>query len=144
LNTFLPYKSFVKSAKCLDYKRLGKQRIEAWQIYLALTKEDYGWKNHPIVKMWRGYELALLYYGFFVSYEWIQRGYKDNMCDRFINEMKKIGTKYMYMPFWLGSKKFHASMKSNLLRKDKKWYSQFGWKVKNNLPYYWIKKTKEK
>jgi len=42
MNTFLPYPDFVKSAQCLDYRRLGKQRVEAWQIYLALTKENYG------------------------------------------------------------------------------------------------------
>ena len=139
MNTFLPYKSFVKSAQCLDYKRLGKQRVEAWQIYLALTKKNYGWKNHPIVKMWKGYELVLLYYGFFMSNEWHLRGYKDIMAQRFCDELSKVGNKYMYMPNWLGNKKFHASMRSNLLRKDKKHYSKFGWKEKNNLPYYWIK-----
>lgn len=32
MNTFLPYPSFDESAKCLDYKRLGKQRVEAKQI----------------------------------------------------------------------------------------------------------------
>ena len=45
MQTFLPYPDFKKSAKCLDYKRLGKQRCESWQIYLALTKENYGWKE---------------------------------------------------------------------------------------------------
>ena len=41
MQTFLPYKSFEKSAKCLDYKRLGKQRIETWQIYSALKQGEY-------------------------------------------------------------------------------------------------------
>ena len=39
VNTFLPYPDFVKSAKALDYKRLGKQRVEAWQILRALRGE---------------------------------------------------------------------------------------------------------
>lgn len=138
MNTFLPYPDFQQSARCLDYKRLGKQRVEAWQIYLALTKPEYGWKNHPIVKMWRGYELALLYYGFFISLEWQKRGYKDTMLERFINELSKIGNSYIYMPFWLGNKKFHAAMRSNLLRKNFIHYSQFLWKEPDNLPYVWL------
>jgi len=142
MNTFLPYKSFIKSAQCLDYKRLGKQRVEAWQIYLALTQENYGWKNHPIVKIWKGYELALLCYGFTISLEWKNRGYKDKMLNIFAEEIDLLLNKKGFInnyPKWLGNKKFHSAMRSNLLRKDKKFYSQFGWKEKNNLPYYWIK-----
>ena len=63
MQTFLPYQDFAKTAACLDYRRLGKQRIEAKQIYLALTVKDYGWKQHPAVKMWAGYECLLLIYG---------------------------------------------------------------------------------
>jgi len=146
MNTFLPYPDFQKSAQCLDYKRLGKQRVEAWQIYLALTNKNYGWKNHPIVKMWKGYELALLYYGYCICVEWIKRGYKDNLLQRFekefykdTNELEDIEIYMVNMPSWLGNKKFHSAMRSNLLRKDKKYYSKFGWKEKNNLSYYWIK-----
>lgn len=32
---------------------------------------------------------------------------------------------------------FHASHRSNLLRKDPVWYSQFNWTEPNNLPYVW-------
>lgn len=138
MQTFLPYKDFVKTAKCLDYKRLGKQRVEAWQIYQALTKSDYGWKNHPIVKMWRGYETALLWYGFIICDEWKRRGYKDNMIMKFVSELLRKG-EYLIYPFWLGNEKLHASHRSNLLRKDKKYYSKFGWKEPDNLPYIWIK-----
>ena len=138
MNTFLPYSDFVKSAQCLDYRRLGKQRVEAWQIYLALTQDNYGWKNHPIVKMWRGYELALLEYGRIICEEWIIRGYKDTLREKFVIRLRFIEG-YKIKPYWLGNRKFHSSMRSNLLRKDKKYYSQFNWKEKDNLPYYWIK-----
>ena len=83
MQTFLPYPSFTKSAACLDSRRLGKQRVEAKQIYLALTKPGYGWQNHPAVKMWRGYEPALLSYGIIVCYEWVNRGFKDTLGDYF-------------------------------------------------------------
>ena len=137
MNTFLPYSDFQKSAHCLDYKRLGKQRVEAWQIYLALTQENYGWKNHPIVKMWKGYELALLYYGYIICQEWICRGYKDNMSKRFFTEIKNFKGK-LTIPNWLGNERFHASHRSNLLRKNKEYYSKFNWKESDKLPYIWI------
>ena len=50
MQTFLPFKSFQKTAKCLDYRRLGKQRVETMQILKALSQENYGWKNHPATK----------------------------------------------------------------------------------------------
>ena len=60
MQTFLPFSDFEKSAKALDYRRLGKQRIEAYQIWKVLTGQTTAWKNHPAVKMWQGYEQALL------------------------------------------------------------------------------------
>jgi len=33
MQTFLPYADFKESAQCLDYRRLGKQRVEAKQIH---------------------------------------------------------------------------------------------------------------
>jgi len=135
--TFLPYSDFIKTAKCLDYRRLGKQRVEAWQIYQAITNSNYGWQNHPIVNMWRGYEQALLRYGMAICEEWKSRNYKDNMLDLFIknyNINKDIGN-----PKWINNKQFNASHRSNLLRKDKDYYGKFNWKEPDNLPYLWIK-----
>ena len=137
MQTFLPYSDFIKTAKCLDYRRLGKQRVEAWQIYQALTKENYGWKHHPIIKMWQGYEQALLRYGMAICEEWKIRNYKDNMLKLFVGNYdinKDVGN-----PIWIGNKQFHASHRSNLLRKDKKYYGKFNWKEPDNLPYVWIK-----
>ena len=36
MQTFLPYPDFAESAKVLDNKRLGKQRVECLQIMKAL------------------------------------------------------------------------------------------------------------
>lgn len=36
VNTFLPYPSFEESARVLDWRRLGKQRVEAQQILRVL------------------------------------------------------------------------------------------------------------
>ena len=37
MQTFLPHKDFSISASMLDNKRLGKQRVEALQIYNVLV-----------------------------------------------------------------------------------------------------------
>lgn len=63
MQSFLPYPDFARSARVLDDRRLGKQRVEALQIYRALTREKYGWRNHPAVLMWRSYDEALIAYG---------------------------------------------------------------------------------
>lgn len=45
--------------------------------------------------------------------------------------------KNIVFPKWLGNDKFHASHRSNLLRKKPEYYSSFGWKESDNLPYIW-------
>lgn len=140
MQTFLPYKNFLTSAKCLDYKRLGKQRVEAWQIYQALINPAYGWQNHPAVKMWKGHEYALLKYGMIICFEWLARGYRDTMMKKFWGEIVKYEAEDG--PSWLGNREFHRSHKSNLLRKDKKFYKKYKWNVPTTLPYVWPGKDK--
>lgn len=134
MQTFLPYPNFRKSLKCLDYRRLGKQRVEAMQIHNILTHKtsSKAWTKHPIVIMWRGFENALAEYHNVAIEEWIERGYKNNM--------KKISTSGNFTyPSWLGNESFHASHRSNLLRKNPEFYGQYGWKECCDLPYLWIK-----
>ena len=79
MQTFLPYEDFKRSAETLDSKRLGKQRVESMQIYKACVLDDYGWKNHPVVKMWIGYEDALQIYMNTMIDEWVKRGFNNTM-----------------------------------------------------------------
>lgn len=138
MQTFLPYSSFSKSAKCLDNKRLGKQRVECYQILKALSDHSYGWQNHPAVKMWRGYENDLILYGLTICEEWISRGFKDTCRNKILDFRKLKNISYNLPPF-IGQQAFHGSHKSNLLRKNPKYYSKFNWKVPNNLEYVWPK-----
>lgn len=130
MQTFLPYPSFIQSAACLDYRRLGKQRVEARQI-LHTLKHGGSWSNHPAVKMWAGFEVALMVYSNTCIREWIERGYKNTMP--IINTIA-CSVKF---PPWLGDADFHASHRSNLLRKAPDYYGQFGWSEPNDLPYVW-------
>lgn len=134
MQTFLPYQSFSLSAKVLDRQRLGKQRVEAKQILLALRDPTYGWQNHPAVKMWRGYEIALAQYGVIVCDEWIRRGYKDTLQPWFLEHLQSSHP-LMY-PSWL-TDDFCRSHQSNLVRKNPTWYRVFFPDVADNLPYMW-------
>lgn len=131
MQTFLPYPDISKSLISLDYRRLGKQRVEARQIYNIITGQakSNAWANHPAVRMWRGYEGALGCYHNICIMEWIRRGYK--------NTMPLLDLKDILFPPWFGDKSFHDSHKSNLLRKDYDYYSQYQWDVPNNLEYVW-------
>lgn len=77
MQTFLPFEDFTECAKVLDYRRLGKQRIESCQILNTLAGNSKGWINHPAVKMWRGYENVLIKYNLAICKEWVAKGYKE-------------------------------------------------------------------
>ena len=132
MQTFLPYASFYDTARTLDDKRLGKQRVEALQILNVITKPDYvgGWVNHPAVNMWRGYEDALKIYTNCMIIEWQRRGYQNTM--QYYDVYGVIA-----FPWWLGDPRIHDSHKSNLLRKYPEYYSTLSWHVPDNLPYFW-------
>lgn len=137
MQTFLPYPSFVDSAKCLDNKRLSKQRVEAKQIFLALTIPEYGRKNHPAVKMWKGHEGYLLVYTQEMCKEWRKRGFEDSVMAWTSTVAKEQPVESFLKPAWIGNENFHASHRSNLLRKDPEWYGNFGWTEPDDLPYVW-------
>ena len=133
MQTFLPYPSFEETAHTLDWRRLGKQRVEGLQILNIISRPAYvgAWMNHPAVKMWRGYDNALKLYVNTMIREWKRRGYQNTL------QCYELDGAEMIMPWWLGDSRFHDSHKSNLLRKDPNYYRQFGWDVPDDLPYFW-------
>ena len=134
MQTFLPYPDFEQSARCLDYRRLNKQRMEVVQLLRALSGETEGWASHPAAKMWEGYTQALCAYGEAICLEWITRGYNDRQLD--IIEQYMDDTEVL-LPFWFGNPLFHDAHKSNLLRKDPEFYAYFAEEVPDNLEYIW-------
>ena len=131
MQTFLPYPSFRLSAKALDMRRLGKQRVEAKQIYMAVERGGGPWYSHPAVQMWVGYAEALAKYGAVVCAEWRRRGYDDTLLPWFEERMAARPR----MPWWWGDADFHASHRSNLKRKNPAYYNS--WVEPDNLPYVW-------
>lgn len=131
MQTFLPYPDYEQSAKCLDNKRLGKQRIETLQIVRACLYEYKAWTNHPITRMWRDHEGSLATYGLIICEEWRRRGFKDTVrfdLDSYLNYPTTS-------PSWLGDERVHRSHRSNLIRKDPLFYTN--WDEPNDLPYFW-------
>jgi hypothetical protein len=130
LQTFLPYPNFANSAAVLDRQRLNKQVLEARQI-LSAIQNGGGWRNHPAVKQWRGYENALRFYHDVMLREWLRRGYKTTQSQYLPAHADIV------MPPWLGGEAYHASHRSMLLAKMPVHYAQFGWEEEPGGPYIW-------
>jgi hypothetical protein len=80
VQTFLPYPDFAATARVLDPRRLGKQRVEALQVFRSLVVPGYGWRHHPAVKMWAGCEEALVRYGLEMCAAWTALGHADTVA----------------------------------------------------------------
>jgi hypothetical protein len=147
MQTFLPYDDFERSARALDVRRLGKQRVEALQVVRGLTVEGYGWRHHPAVKMWRGAEEALGRYGITCCEVWVELGFGDTCAATIADDLAAAGvtairgqaelTAAGAVPTWLGNEEFHRSHRSALVRKDPDFYRERFPEVPDDLPYVW-------
>lgn len=140
MQTFLPYPDFKQSAKCLDWRRLGKQRLEAKQILNVLlgNSPNGGWRHHPAVLMWKGHELSLLRYGLDICFEWRIRGYVDSMLPWFSDQyFARFPVQQDTNPPWLGRADFHAAHRAALLAKNFDWYKQYQWTETPCIAYVW-------
>jgi len=133
MQTFLPEFSPKQIATVLDYRRLGKQRVEVFQLLRANLDVSLGWKNHPAAVMWRGFEPALAHYGIAMCDEWIARGYKDT-CRQKILDLIAPNTQY---PEWWGRDDVVISHRSNLIRKAPEFYKSLWPDVPDDIPYVW-------
>lgn len=129
MQTFLPVADFRASAEMLDYRRLGKQRVEARQLIQALVVGSGGWYNHPAAGMWANSIAALMRYHDVCIDEWIRRGYR--------NTMPKFNERCYAMPVWFGDDEFHSRHRAALLAKDFDHYRKFDWKEKPEINYLW-------
>lgn len=150
MQTFLPVDNFEQSARYLDKRRRGKQRVEGLQIINSLRSgPGAAWYNHPATRMWKGYEDCLFKYVGTIIKIWKLNGCKDTIWGKLdsmwsgpltfpqlVDYPQDELSKIISVPFWLGDEEFHRSHRSNLLRKNKEHYSQYFNEV-NYLPYKW-------
>jgi len=104
----------------LDTKRVLNQINEATVIYKALTGLTQAWINHPAVKMWAGYEDALLEYRQDMMLEAILRGYEYQWQSL---PFKPFADK-IYPP-WYDKEEVHVMYKGLLLFKNLEHYSKY-------------------
>ncbi|MFV0131031.1 MSMEG_6728 family protein [Streptomyces sp. HMX112] len=148
MQTFLPFADFSASAAVLDTRRLGKQRVEALQVLRGLTVPGYGWARHPAVRMWTGYEEALVRYGLEMCGVWTAEGRRDTCATTMLADFaahhpgREVRTQDRLaaegdLPPWLGDPGFHRSHQSALVRKDPGFYRPRFPAVPDDLPYLW-------
>lgn len=142
MQTFLISSNPSETAKILDYRRLGKQRVEVISIANVLLNGNDGWSHHPATKMWKGYEPYLIkVYLKAMMDEWVNRGYDNTKCqihyDKFLT---LLGDREVKQPHWF-SEEFFTSHKSNLLRKNHDYFSKYFPSIPDNLPYIWPSST---
>nr|WP_281363390.1 MSMEG_6728 family protein [Nocardioides perillae] len=143
----MPYPDFERSARALDAKRLGKQRVETIQVVRALTVPGYGWANHPAVLMWKGHEEALGRYGFVCCEVWTELGFGDTCAATIGADLARVGIEQVRteaelaaagaLPSWLGDEALHLSHRSALVRKDPDHYRPLFPDAPDDLPYRW-------
>ncbi|MGW4509997.1 MSMEG_6728 family protein [Streptomyces sp. NPDC004436] len=154
MQTFLPFASFDASAAALDPRRLGKQRVEAVQALRGLVVPGYGWRRHPAVRMWAGYEEALVRYGLEICEAWTAGGRTDTCAVTLIEDLAVQRPRRMprtqeqlaadgELPPWLGAPEFHRSHQSALVRKDPAFYRERFPGVPDDLPYVWPRSDRE-
>lgn len=138
MQTFLPYPDFEASARALDVRRLGKQRVECLQILRANLGHSDGWRNHPAVRMWRGYDQALISYGLWVCQVWCKRNYADTVGGWLESLLadRPDWDDSLYPP-WFGEPAFHSSHRAALLAKEPAHYGRFGWSEEPKIEYVW-------
>lgn len=139
MQTFLlDVDSYEETARILDFRRLGKQRVECAQILSSLLGLSEGWRKHPTVKMWNGYENQLMAYSLDICCEWQRRGYQDIMKNRIltIGAENGLSPDWQHPPVWL-TEELCLSHRSNLVRKMPDFYRPIWPDVPDNLPYLW-------
>lgn len=143
MQVFLPEKSFAESAKALDYRRLVKQLLEGRQIMTVLAEESPSgaWKNHPAVKMFKGYERALYAYLFAIKDEMQSRGYKWEKNWNVIQDtyIRKFIFQDTFLPPWMEDEelfnKVITTHRGRLWEKDPEYYFYYGYEGKVFMDY---------
>jgi hypothetical protein len=141
MQTFIPYSDVNEIARNLDSKRLNKQILECYQILNVLSGKSPtgGWRNHPAVLMWKGYERGLWHYTQAMIVEARARGIRTENNEANLNNLKnqcweQWGDKAP--SFWTDNDKLMrviTTHKVSLFNKDPLYYIKY--QHASNSPY---------
>jgi hypothetical protein len=141
MQTFLTSTNSLECAQNLDNKRLNKQILEGYQILNVLSgrSKTGGWRNHPAVLMWKGYERGLWSYIQSMVQIANLRGIKTE------NNVKNLNVLYEqcwedwgeeHPAFWRDENKrmrIITTHRANLFKKDPLYYAKYQYAM--NSPY---------
>jgi len=124
MQTYLPYPHFDKSAEVLDTKRLGKQIEDCVKILDTLHEvNDTGLENHPLVRMWKFYEVRLSQFGLSCCQEWFERNEIDHeLLMRMTDHQVYAEGETTEFPIWWGDVDIHLQYRRLLIGEDKNFY----------------------
>jgi hypothetical protein len=154
MQTFLPSSNIQNSAMLLDNKRLNKQILEGYQILNVLSGQSPtgGWRNHPAVLMWKGFERGLWEYVQVMVNEARKRGIRTENNEANLNKLKDKCWDIWgnsRPSFWYDNTRLMrvtTTHKANLFDKDPIYYARFAYAKHSiyNQPccstckYYWV------
>lgn len=133
INTWLPFPSFQDSTSCLSNEHLELQRLNILEImeeFHSIPEEDsqlpgdydtHDLDGHPVLDMWKGYEIQLTELGLMTCDEWSKRhNMTDPIYQRILNHQGWATTEDadFSLPNWFGEIDFHLSHQAELLRRD--------------------------
>lgn len=138
IQTWLPVPEFAESIRVLNAEHLAVQRLSVLEVIEWIhtidpedsrLPDDYvvsDLDGHPILDMWKGYELQLIELGLMTCDEWAHRhGKRDPLHQAIANHLEWATTDEadFRKPDWFGDVEFHLGHQAELLRRDRDWYS---------------------
>lgn len=164
MQTFLLHTDHHITAKLLDYKRLGKQRLECTQLMDVLLRKanllqdgKTGWNNHVAVEYWytaiKNCLPYLILYTDIMIEEWINRGYKNTIdTTKYKEIISKNANLFRFdESIWRTYENdVIVSHRARVLQKDFDYYSKI-FKENNisipenweNMEYFWMRPTEK-
>lgn len=165
MQTFMTSPDWVSTARHLDYRRLGEQRLECKQILAALgyevTPEGTLHRTQPhslyfevgldpsgqrttsvcrihATKGWVNHPCTKMWRGYHEALAEYQRVMIEEWVSRgYNNTMLRVKPADLFLlPHWYDDERVYASHRSNLLRKAPEHYGKFGWSESSDIPYF--------
>jgi hypothetical protein len=135
--------SFLDTAEDLDLRALAQQHKEASELLqdMAYDEQEFVAANHPVRRMWTGYEVALGVYvacmGVELTRRGIIRGLDSLQLSKPIEELRRDYGQEFDLPPWFSDQDIMRSHRSNLIRRYPADYSKHWKGTPANLPYLW-------
>lgn len=139
--TWLTRMSFLETARDLETPLLAQGVKETSELTHALLLGDTnGLENHPLVRMWNGYEVALAGYSAALNLELATRGVLDTThlrLTQLVRNLRNNEDAPFMPPTWLEDTDILRSHRSNMVRRWPDDYKSTWKGTPELMPYLW-------